>query len=58
VTPHDRLVEDVLGQAKRLTPDHRLPGYESWKSAAQQEQETYREAQAIFTVLQRMGFLM
>ena len=55
VTPHDRLVEDVLGQAKRLTPDHRLPGYESWKSAAQQEQETYREARAIFTVLQRMG---
>jgi hypothetical protein len=55
VTPHDRLVEEVLGRAKRLTADHRLPGYESWKSAAQQEQETYREAKAIFTVLQRTG---
>lgn len=55
VTPHDRLVEEVLGRAKRLIPDHRLPGYESWKNAAQQEQETYREAKAIFTVLQRTG---
>jgi hypothetical protein len=55
VTPHDRLVEEVLGRAKRHTPDHRLPGYESWKSAAEQEQETYREAKAIFTVLQGMG---
>ena len=55
VTPHDRQVEAVLGRAKRFTPDHRLPGYETWKNAAQQEQETYREARAIFTALQRMG---
>jgi hypothetical protein len=55
VTPHDRPVEAVLARAKRFTPDHRLPGYESWKNAAQQEQETYREAKAIFTALQRMG---
>ena len=55
VTPHDRPVEAVLAHAKRFTTDHRLPGYESWKSAAQQEQETYREAKAIFTALQRMG---
>jgi hypothetical protein len=55
VTPHDRQVEAVLGRAKRFTPDRRLPGYENWKSAAQQEQETYREARAIFTALQRMG---
>src|SRR5580698_1277392 len=55
VTPHDRMVETVLARAKKLTPDHRLPGYESWKNASQQEPETYREAQAIFMALQRMG---
>lgn len=55
VTPHDRRVEAVLGRAKGFTPDHRLPGYENWKTVAQQEQETYREARAIFTALQRMG---
>ena len=55
VTPHDRQVEAVLSRAKNLIPDHRLPGYESWKSVAQQEQETYREARAIFNTLQRMG---
>jgi hypothetical protein len=55
VTPHDRQVEAVLSRAKKLIPDHRLPGYESWKSVAQQEQETYREARAIFNTLQRMG---
>jgi hypothetical protein len=55
VTPHDHRVEAVLSRAKRFTPDRRLPGYESWKSAAQQEQETYSEARAIFTALQRMG---
>jgi hypothetical protein len=55
VTPHDRRVEAVLARAKQFTPDHRLPGYESWKNVAQQEQETYREAKAIFTALQHMG---
>src|ERR1700681_2415187 len=55
VTPHDRIVEGVLCRAKGFTADHRLPGYENWKTAAQQEQETYREAQAIFNTLQRMG---
>jgi hypothetical protein len=55
VTPHDHLVETVLAHAKKLTPDHRLPGYETWKGTAQQEPETYREAQAIFNALQRMG---
>jgi hypothetical protein len=48
-------VEAVLAHAKQFMPDHRLPGYEHWKTAAQQEQETYREARAIFTALQRMG---
>jgi hypothetical protein len=55
VTPHDQPVEAVLARAKHFTADHRLPGYETWKSAAQQEQETYREARAIFMALQRMG---
>ena len=55
VTPHDRTVESVLSRAKAYTPDRRLPGYENWKTAAQQEQETYREARAIFNALQRMG---
>lgn len=55
VTPHDNLVETVLTRAKQLVPDHRLPGYESWKNATQQEPETYRQAKAIFNALQRMG---
>ena len=55
VTPHDRNVESVLARAKAYTADHRLPGYETWKTAAQQEQETYREARAIFNALQRTG---
>src|SRR6478752_3823117 len=55
VTPHDRNVESVLARAKAYTADRRLPGYENWKTAAQQEQETYREARAIFNALQRTG---
>jgi hypothetical protein len=55
VTPHDRNVETVLSRAKRFTADHRLPGYENWKTVGQQEQETYREARAIFNALQHSG---
>jgi len=55
VTPHDPRLADVLAKAKLFTPDHRLPGYEDWKSPAEQELETYREAKAIYTALQRMG---
>ena len=55
VTPHDMKVEAVLGHAAALVPNHRLPGYEDWKDAAQQEQETWREAQAIFISLKRLG---
>jgi hypothetical protein len=55
ITPHDARVEAVLVSAKRLTVDHRLPGYESWKSVRQQEQATYRQAKAIFTALHRAG---
>jgi hypothetical protein len=55
VTPHDRHVEAVLVQAKQFIADRRLPGYETWKSVAQQEQETYREARAIYMAVKRMG---
>jgi hypothetical protein len=55
VTPHEARVEDVLAKAKQYTADHRLPGYEDWKNAGDQESETYREAKAIYTALQRMG---
>ena len=55
VTPHAPQVEDLLARAKRLTPDRRLPGYENWKSPAQQEQETYLEAKALFNALKQSG---
>ncbi|HEU4415764.1 MAG TPA: hypothetical protein VFT65_13335, partial [Candidatus Angelobacter sp.] len=55
VTPHDSLVESLLVRAKRYTGDHRLPGYENWKTVDQQEDETYREAKAIFTALKLSG---
>jgi hypothetical protein len=55
VTPHDLKLEAVLGRAASYVPDHRLPGYENWKNAEQQEQETYREARAIFIALKRLG---
>jgi hypothetical protein len=55
VTPHDLHVEQVLAQAVRYVPDHRLPGYEDWKNSSQQEEETYREARAIFIALKRLG---
>jgi hypothetical protein len=55
VTPHALQVEELLARAKQLTPDHRLPGYESWKSPAQQEQETYLEAKALFNALKDSG---
>ena len=55
VTPHDARVEAVLARAKNYLPDRRLPGYENWKKKDQQEQETFREAQAIFAALKRMG---
>lgn len=55
VTPHDREVESLLARAKQLTNDHRLPGYEDWKSPDEQELATYRQAKAIYTALQRSG---
>lgn len=56
VTPHDPVVEDVLAEAKRYTPDHRLPGYENWKDQPQQQEETLLEAKALFTALKESGF--
>jgi hypothetical protein len=56
VTPHDPQIEATLARAKRYTADHRFPGYEEWKNAQDQESETYREAEAIFTTLQHAGF--
>jgi hypothetical protein len=55
VTPHAPEVEAVLAQAKNYTPDRRLPGYENWKNASDQQRETYIEAKAIFTALKKMG---
>ncbi|MBZ5532211.1 MAG: hypothetical protein LAO20_12330 [Acidobacteriia bacterium] len=55
VTPHDSRVEAILAQAKEYTPDRRLPGYEPWKNPGPQEQETYREARAIFIALKHQG---
>lgn len=55
VTPHDLTLEATLGRAKNYVPDHRLPGYEEWKNAEQQEQETYLEAKAIFLALKALG---
>jgi hypothetical protein len=55
VTPHDLKLEAMLGHAKNYVADHRLPGYESWKNAQQQEQETYLEAKAIFMALKELG---
>src|SRR5579864_5601644 len=55
VTPHDLKLEGVLARAVNYVPDRRLPGYEDWKNAEQQEQETYREAKAIFMALKGQG---
>jgi hypothetical protein len=55
VTPHAPQVEELLAKAKQLTPDRRLPGYETWKTPAQQEQETYLEAKALFNALKDSG---
>jgi hypothetical protein len=53
VTPHDVRVSRVLSAAKELAPGRRLPGYEDWKDAAEQERETRIEARAIYTALQK-----
>lgn len=55
VTPHDLNVEGLLAKAKELAPGRRLPGYESWKDAAGQEQSTTIQARAIYNALHNLG---
>ena len=40
VTPHETQIEQILSSAKEFAPSRRLPGYESWKDAGQQEKAT------------------
>lgn len=55
VTPHDPQVERVLSRAKEFMPGRRLPGYEPWKTAPQQEQSTRAQVRAIYRALQQSG---
>jgi len=55
VMPHDTRIEQILSRAKELVPGRRLPGYEEWKSAAEQERSTFIQARAVYTVLQQQG---
>jgi hypothetical protein len=55
ITPHDDAVEQVLTQAKELMPGRRLPGYEEWKSPADQERSTFLQARAIYRALGKVG---
>jgi hypothetical protein len=55
VTPHDPRVEEVLGRAKEFMPARRLPGYEDWKSPAEQAISTKAQARAIYLALQQEG---
>jgi hypothetical protein len=55
VTPHDEVVEQVLTEAKELMPGRRLPGYEEWKSAGDQEKSTFNQARAVYRALQKLG---
>jgi len=55
VTPHDLNVEKLLASAKELAPGRRLPGYEDWKDAAEQEVSTTIQARAIFNAVKKSG---
>lgn len=55
VTPHDPAVEQILTKAKEFMPGRRLPGYEPWKSAADQRASTLQQAGAIYHALQQKG---
>jgi len=55
VTPHDPRVEMVLGRAKEFVPGRRLPGYEEWKGAEDQEKATLVQVRAIYRALQEKG---
>lgn len=55
VTPHESQVEQILSLAKEFAPSRRLPGYEPWKDAAQQEKATEIQAKAIFSAVKKHG---
>jgi hypothetical protein len=55
VTPHDPAVEQVLTKAKEFMTGRRLPGYEPWKTAAEQHASTMQQAGAIYRALQVKG---
>ena len=55
VTPHESEVERLLSHAKEYAPFRRLPGYEPWKKAAEQEQSTFIQAKAIYSALKHLG---
>jgi hypothetical protein len=55
VTPHELRVEKILARAKNSMPGRRLPGYEPWKDALEQERSTYAQAKAIYNALQKAG---
>lgn len=55
VTPHDSQVERVLSRAKEFAPLRRLPGYEPWKSATEQERSTSIQAKAIYNAIKKSG---
>ena len=55
VTPHDPAVEQVLSRAKEFMTGRRLPGYEPWKNAQEQQLSTREQARAIYRALQEKG---
>jgi len=55
VTPHDPAVEQVLSRAKEFMTGRRLPGYEPWKNAQDQQLSTREQARAIYRALQEKG---
>src|SRR4051812_37943264 len=55
VTPHAPEIEKILASAKDRMAGHRLPGYENWKNAADQERSTELQARAIFNAVKQQG---
>ena len=55
VTPHAAEIEKILSIAKDKVPARRLPGYENWKNAAEQEKSTETQARAIFAAVKQHG---
>jgi hypothetical protein len=55
ITPHDPAVEQILTKAKEFMVGRRLPGYEPWKTTAEQKDSTMQQARAIYRALQIKG---